>query len=77
MTAPSVAIATVTALLQFWACRAITAEAVAEAPSWIQYGNASDQKNGKHEQLKIIESLSCFVILTKLPSKTASPTFRS
>src|SRR5215472_8015295 len=40
MTAPSVAIATVAALLQFWACRAITAEAVAEAPSWIQYGNA-------------------------------------
>jgi CRP-like cAMP-binding protein len=30
---------------------------VVEAPSRIQYGIASDQRNGKHDQLKIFESL--------------------
>jgi hypothetical protein len=38
---------------------------------------ASDQRNGKHEQLKSIESLSCFILLTKLPSKTVSSSFHS
>jgi hypothetical protein len=66
-----------TSSLQFWACHAITAKAVAEAPSRIQCGIASDQRNGKHAQLKIIESLSCFISRTKPPSKTASRTFRS
>ena len=48
---------------------------MAEAPSRIQYGIACDQRNGKHDQLKIFERLSCFILLAKpgLPKQPRRP----